>query len=113
MTVQVRCQDEVDFIGMEPIWHWPAIKKDAPPSPPGMHIPPDARFEKDVVAAQALMELFLAEEGQVHKKVFNTTTLLKQFRGKRVPVIHEARACFQKDDETYYLTCSQVCGRFC
>ena len=36
-----------------------------------------------MVPAQALMELFLAEEGHVHRKVFHGTGLLQQFKAMR------------------------------
>ncbi|OLP93426.1 Voltage-dependent L-type calcium channel subunit alpha-1S [Symbiodinium microadriaticum] len=76
---KVKFQDDVDFIGVQPLWKWPP--KDA--TSPCHDIPLDARLEQNVVPAQALMELFLAEEGQVHRKVFHTSALLQQFKAMR------------------------------
>jgi len=65
---------------LQPFWKWPL--KDGATSP--CHdIPLDARLEQNVVPAQALMELFLAEEGLVHRKVFHTNPLLQQFKAMR------------------------------
>ncbi|CAE7800346.1 unnamed protein product [Symbiodinium sp. CCMP2456] len=73
---RAKFHEEADLLNsLQPSWNWPP--KDASASPQ------DARMEKNVVPAQALMELFLAEEGHVHRKVFQGTGLLPQFKAMR------------------------------
>ncbi|CAE7473286.1 Catsper1 [Symbiodinium sp. CCMP2456] len=79
---EVNFQDDIEFIGLEPVWQWLSTKSNDDPVA-SQEIPLDARRMKDVVPCQALMELFLAEEGQTHRKVFRTSSLLKQFQGMR------------------------------
>jgi len=78
---RIKFQEEADYLDtLQPVWNWPPKEASASPC---HDIPRDARLERNLVPAQALMELFLAEEGHVHRKVFHGTGLLQQFKAMR------------------------------
>ncbi|CAE7564176.1 Cacna1c [Symbiodinium pilosum] len=70
----------------DPIWQWPAIRDSGP-----MHrsasmqifVERSAQSTMNVVPAQALMELFFAQEWDLHKRIFGAGRLLKQFKAMK------------------------------
>lgn len=75
--------DEVDRYG-KPVWEWPKVKDYM-----GYHrsasltgFEPQAVSTFNVVPASALMELFLAQDSEIHKRIFGQTGV-KQFQAIR------------------------------
>ena len=75
-------KDKAELLGLEPVWQWSGASA-ARSEIPGRQRPPIAGCDKNVVPAQALLELLLADEGQVHQKVFKKQVLLRQFQSIR------------------------------
>ena len=75
-------RDKAELLGLEPVWQWSGASA-ARSEIPGRQRPPIAGCDKNVVPAQALLELLLADEGQVHQKVFKKQVLLRQFQSIR------------------------------
>ncbi|CAJ1368812.1 unnamed protein product [Effrenium voratum] len=74
-----------DVRDLEPSWTWPQLA-----SPGHLHREyskasfkaPEAPLNFDVVPVQAIMEVFLAREGKIHKRIFGPK-LLKQFKAMK------------------------------
>jgi len=73
-------QDDMD-IESQPIWRWPDTHNGESPTP--SVIPHDGSTVPNVVPAKALMEVFLAKECSVHKRIFSTARLFNQYKAMR------------------------------
>ena len=79
-------ESAVNSLG-KPVWQWPQSGRDSTVSyhrsaSLNAHVDAPARCHLNVVPAQPLMDLFLAQEGEVHRKVFGPR-MLKQFQAMK------------------------------